>query len=180
MNRKFIAFTDFSDGDMNYGDTGITGDYSRGVAATTGASTGGMYAGIVADGDRCLLIQPIGSDFTPGSITVRVLNDGGLNFTSLQIKADVLMRNDQPRSTSISLEYSTDNMTFTPVPGVSMINTPLAATGSDIVLMTAFDRLIPVSIADNTFVYIRVLSDDNGGAGSRNEIGIDNLKVLAY
>jgi len=90
------------------------------------------------------------------------------------------MRNDQPRSTSISLEYSTDNITFTPVPGVSKINTPLAATGGTIVLATSFDRVIPVSLVDNAFIYLRVLSDDNGGAGNRDEIGIDNLKVLAY
>ncbi|MFT5985164.1 MAG: hypothetical protein ACI825_000656, partial [Planctomycetota bacterium] len=70
--------------------------------------------------------------------------------------------------------------TFTPIPGVSAINTPLAATGSDIVIITAFDRVIPVSLADNDFMYLRVLSDDNGGSGSRDEIGIDNLKIFAY
>jgi hypothetical protein len=179
IDSNLIIFTGFSDGDMNYGDTKTTGDYNRGIA-NAGVTTGGIYAGVVTPGDRCLLIQPGGSDFTPGSITVRALNEGGLDFTNVQVQADVVMRNDQTRSTSISLEYSTDNITFTPIPGVSAINTPLAATGSDIVIITAFDRVIPVSLADNDFIYLRVLSDDNGGSGSRDEIGIDNLKIFAY
>jgi hypothetical protein len=179
IDSNLIIFTGFSDGDMNYGDTKTTGDYNRGIA-NAGVTTGGIYAGVVTPGDRCLLIQPGGSDFTPGSITVRALNEGGLDFTNVQVQADVVMRNDQTRSTSISLEYSTDNITFTPIPGVSAINTPLAATGSDIVIITAFDRVIPVSLADNDFMYLRVLSDDNGGSGSRDEIGIDNLKIFAY
>jgi hypothetical protein len=179
IDSDFIIFSGFSDGDMNYGDTKTTGDYNRGIA-NVGVSIGGIYAGVITPGDRCLLIQPVEDDFTPGTVTVRILNDGGLDFTNVQVQADVVMRNDQPRSTSISLEYSTDNITFTPVPGVSTINTPLAATGSTIVLATSFDRAIPVSLADNAFIYLRVLSDDNGGTGNRDEIGIDNLKVLAY
>ncbi len=179
INSDFIAVTGFSDGDLAFGGTQLSNDYTRGTA-NSGVGPGGIYAGIVGPGDNCLLVQSSGADFTPGTITVRAQNLSGLDFSNVQVMADLLIRNDQPSSTSISLAYSIDNITFTPIPGVASINTPAASTGSDLILATSLDRLIPLNISNNNFIYFRITANDVSVSGRRDEIGIDNIKVLGF
>lgn len=179
IDSDFISFTGFSDGNLSFGGTQISNDYTRGLAST-GVTNGGIYAGVVSAGDNCLLIQPSVADFTPGTATIRVQNNSGLTFSNLLIEADFFIRNDQNRSNSITLEYSSDNTTFLPIPGVATINTPLTSTGSDLILATSLSRVITATLPNSGFIYFRISSDDVGGSGSSDEIGVDNIVLRAY
>jgi hypothetical protein len=83
------AITGMSDGVLAFGGTQTAGDFARGSAAPGTRSTGGMY------GPNALWIQPGGDDFTPGTITLRVLNNTGSTLSSVQLAYDILSFNDQ-------------------------------------------------------------------------------------
>lgn len=77
------AAAGWSDGDLTFGGTGTTGDYARGNS-TGGVGTGGFYS-FGSAGDRWFGIQPGGSDFAPGTITLRVQNNTGAPINTFEL-----------------------------------------------------------------------------------------------
>ncbi|MEM6528949.1 MAG: hypothetical protein AAF653_11695, partial [Chloroflexota bacterium] len=98
--------TGLSAGSGTFGGTFTSGDFARGTS-TGGISTGGVYAFEVSSGNTALGVQPTGSDFTPGAITLKVTNDTGSALTSIVVSYTVYFFNDQVRSNSFNLGYST-------------------------------------------------------------------------
>jgi hypothetical protein len=128
------------------------------------------------------MIQPGGSDFAPGTLTLRIQNNGTTNITQIAISYNLFVRNDQGRANSFNFSYSTDNVTYTPVPALDY-TTPEAADAAGYVQVgTSPSRSTTISglnIAPGGFFYIRWSSADVSGAGSRDEIALDDISVTA-
>jgi hypothetical protein len=89
LNSNAWATTGWSDGPLAFGGNQIAAstDYTRGATAAA-ITTGGFYAytgtpGSVAN--PAFMVQPGGSDFAPGKITLRIQNNGTTNITQLAI-----------------------------------------------------------------------------------------------
>jgi len=74
LDSNAWKITGMSDGLLDFGGTGKTGDFAKG--AFTGAVTsGGLYACEVQTGNYALGIQPTGADFNPGTLVLRPKGD---------------------------------------------------------------------------------------------------------
>ncbi|WP_300015073.1 ExeM/NucH family extracellular endonuclease [uncultured Roseobacter sp.] len=145
-------------------------DLSRGET-DGGVSTGGLYALNRSDGDNALYLQPGGSDFTPGNITL-TLNSGDTDLSDVVVTFERLVNNDATRANAFDLSYSLDGLTFSPLDMFASA----AAPNADGVVGTVIAVPLPDLPAGSTF-YLRWSGDDVDGSGSRDEFGIDNLVV---
>lgn len=171
--------TGMSDGAGTFGGTHTTGDFARG-SSTGGVSTGGVYsfdAGLGAA--RVLGFQPAGSDFTPGTLTLRLQNNTGGLLESLSVSYDIWTFNDQGRSSSFNFAHSGDDSSYTAESSLDY-TTPEAADGSPAWVSTPRSiTLTGLSIAQGGSYYLQWQSDDVGGSGSRDEFGLSNISVSA-
>ncbi len=179
LDSDEIIVRGLSDGDQTWGGTFDSGDHARG-ASTGCVTTGGVYGG--SDGNTFMMLQPGGSDVTPGAIVLRFTNSTGGTITVLGIRYYVLVYNDQVRANSVNCEFSTDDSSWT---GIGSLQTTTPGTAD---VTPAWTRTImPSSVAyglvtsipDGSDFYLRWLTDDVSGAGSRDEIGIDNIQITA-
>lgn len=184
LNSNAWATTGFSDGSLAFGGTNITGDHARGATAIA-QTTGGIWAYTGAPGSAAnptLMIQPGAADFTPGTLTLRIQNNGTANITQLAVSYNIYIRNDQGWANSFNFSYSSDDVTYTPVAALDYTS-PAAADGLGWVLVgTAPSRITTITglaIAPGGFVYIRWFGDDVSGAGSRDEFGLDDINITA-
>ncbi|WP_431136449.1 T9SS type A sorting domain-containing protein [Psychroserpens mesophilus] len=161
---------------FNFGDIGSTDDFARG-SSTGGVGTGGVYAFETESGNAALGIQPGGSDFTPGSITLKSQNQTGEEVTQILVEYTIYTYNDQDSSISFDFAWSDDDITFIDAPTLNF-TTPETASGSpEWVSETKSILLEGLSISDTNNFYLRWLGDDAASGGSRDEIAIDDIKV---
>lgn len=152
------------------------GDLARGISSG-GASSGGLYAFDVGSGDIAFGVQPGGSDFTPGTFTLRTRNDTGALVDSVDVDYSIWVFNNAPRSNSFDFSYSTDDVTYTPV-GALDFDTPDMADGSPAWVETIRNTTLnSLGLADGDFLYLRWSSDDVSGSGQRDEFGVDNIVI---
>ena len=140
-----------------------------------GVSTGGIYAFSGAPFSGAALgVQPTGSVFTPGSITVTGINDGTQDINSVEFSVDLCVLNDQDRGNDYTVLYSTDNGgSFT---AVGSITTPETSTPTPFVCSTIGPFNVGgLTIAPGGTFLLRITGDDNLGGGSRDEVAIDNI-----
>jgi len=177
LDSNAFAGTGMSAGDVAFGDTATTDDWARG-GSPGGVTTGGLYAWNGGP-DRWLFVQPALGDFTPGTLTVRYVNQTGRDIPTLDVSYQVLVFNDADRASAWNFSYSTDDATYTPVPALDL-TTPAAADAPAAWTPTArATRLIDLAIPDGGFFYIRFTSDLVSGLGllSHDEIGVDKITV---
>jgi hypothetical protein len=151
-------------------------DFARGVT-TTAEATGGVYAFDVGGGNRLFGIQQGGSDWDPGTLTLRLQNDATAAANPV-VAYNIWARNDQPRSSTFNLSYSTDGTNFTSVPAADFAS---GLDGDGLGLVQKATRnvvLTGVNLAPNDFLYIR-WSSTSSGLQNRDELGLDNLTVTA-
>ena len=183
LNSNAWSFTGWSDGNLNFGATNISGDYARGTS-TTAQTTGGVYAYTGVPGTAAnpsMMFQPGGSDFDPGTVTLRLQNNGTTIISQLALSYDLFVRNDQGRSNSFNFSWSTDNNTYTDV--VALDYASIAAPDALGWLQVGTSPSRSTNITGITFTpgssfYLRWTSTSTG-AGSRDEVGIDNIAVVA-
>ncbi|MEZ4801885.1 MAG: T9SS type A sorting domain-containing protein [Gelidibacter sp.] len=179
LNSNAWAATGWSDGDLAFGGnrTSTSTDYTRGTS-TGGVGTGGFYAFNIG-GNRSFGIQPGGSDFAPGTITLKAQNQTGQVVTSVTLQYIVNILNDQGRASTFNFSYSTDNVTYTPV-GVLDLTSAIAADTTPAWEANPRSTSITtgLSIPDGGFFYLRWSSADAGGSGSRDEFGLDDVGVI--
>ena len=185
LNSNAWAFSGWNEGALNYGGTRITAgtDYTRG-AVNTAQGTGGIYAFTGAPGsvaNPTMMFQPGGSDFAPGTVTLRLRNDGTTIINQLVVSYNLYVRNDQGRSSSFNFSYSNDGVNFTSVPALDY--TSIEAV--DLLGWTLTPgsprstTISSISFPPTTFYYIRWSSADVAGSGSRDEFGLDDISVTA-
>ncbi|MEP2937398.1 MAG: hypothetical protein ABJM06_03310 [Gilvibacter sp.] len=179
LDSDKIIVSGMSDGSMNYGDTAVTGDFARGFDVGGGVTTGGVYSFEVSAGTRTLGVQPGGSDFTPGYIEYKVRNTTGAPTSSFVIGAAFYVNNDQGRANSFNIQYSTDGTTFTPLSGSTFDYTSVeAADAAGFTFAFGGSTTKNEVVANGDYVYVRILGDDVGGSGSRDEFGLLVVNVL--
>lgn len=178
------AVTGWSDGALAFGGTRTTGDYARGATAAV-QTTGGFYAYTGAPGSAAnpsFMIQPGGSDFAPGTLTLRIQNNGSLNLTQLTVAYNIFVRNDQARASSFNFSYSTDDSTYTPVGALDYTTPEAVGTTTFVQVGSTPSRstvITGLNVAPGSFVYIRWSSADVSGSGSRDEIALDDISLTA-
>lgn len=154
-----------------------TADLMRGILATPGKSTGGVYA-LGTPGDYALYLQPSGPDFTPGMVILNITNNSGIPMTGINVSYDILIYNDQDESNSFNLLYSIDDgMNFIEVDTYS---SPEAEDMAPI--LVEVDKSVPltgVTIEVGNSVQIAWYGDDVSGSGRRDEFGLDNIVISA-
>lgn len=178
------AATGWTDGALAFGGTQTTAatDYTRGATAVA-VATSGFYSYTGAPhsaANPALLIQPGGTDWAPGTLTLRILNNTGSTITSYTISYDLFIQNDQARSNSLNFSYSTDNVTYTPVAALDYTSTAAADALGYVQVGTSPSKSTTVSslsIANGSYFYVRWSGADVGGTGSRDEFGMDDIKV---
>jgi autotransporter-associated beta strand protein len=176
------ALTGWSNGNLAFGGTQTTAaiDYTRG-AATAAVSTGGMYAfsgGNITTG-TALGFQPGGSDFAPGTLTLRAQNTTGLTISGFDFSYLLYVRNDQARSSSFNFSWSLDNTTYTPIGALDFTSTA-ASDALGFVSNNRSTTFSSLTLADQALLYFRWSSADVGGSGSRDEFALDNISLTNF
>ncbi len=164
-----------SDTDGTFGGEHVSGDFARGVS-NGGTGGGGVYAFNTGAG-IALGVQPTAGDFTPGNIALRLSNTSAAVAQAVAISYTIRVFNDQPRSNSLNLEFSLDDVTWTPIPALDFLHRgsrrQRPAWGSVERSLT----LSGLSIAIDDPLYLRWVSDDVSGSGSRDEFGISDVRA---
>ena len=175
LDSNEFAGTGMSDGDVAFGGTNTTGDWARG-GSPGGVTTGGLYAWN-AGPDRWLFVQPGGTDFTPGTLTIRYVNQTGREIPTLDVSYQVMVFNDEARANSWNFSYSIDDVTYTPVPALDLTTPGAADAVPTWTPSPRATRLTDLALAPDGFFYIRFSSDDVSGLFARDEIGVDKVTV---
>ncbi len=175
LDSDIYSITGLSDGDLAFGGTATAGDFARGLDLGGGVSTGGIYA-FDLGGDIAFGFQAAGTDLTPGTITLRIENVSGAEQSAFTLAYDLLFNNDAERANSLNVEISTDGLTFTRLSALDFVSPEASdALGFQSVRQTATFTTAPVAAGGALFV--RFVTDDVSGAGSRDEFGLDDIVV---
>ncbi len=178
LNSNTFATTGMSDGDSAFGDEAISGDFARGTSSG-GVGTGGFYAFEVAPGNHAFGWQATGSDFAPGSITLRMQNQTGQEVTSIDVSYLIYQYNDQGRSSSLNFSYSEGFNFYEAVPELDFTSTEVASGSPVWEVFPRNTKIIPFEpIPQGEFFFLRWETADVGGSGSRDELALDNIRVI--
>lgn len=176
VNSNTFKVTGLSDGDLEFGDEGTSGDYARG-SSSGGVTSGGFYAFEVGTGDHALGVQPTGSDWTPGSIVMQFKNTTGSTITDLDVTYDIYVLNNGDRANSFDFSHSADDMAYTS--GITFLSPAMSDASPTWDATTQNIMLTGLSIADGATYYLRWDGADVNGSGSRDEIALDNISLNA-
>jgi hypothetical protein len=184
LNSNAWAVTGWSDGNLAFGGTATSVDYTRGSTGVA-VTSGGFYAYTGAPhsvANPCFMIQPGGGDFTPGTITLRIINNGTTNITQFDISYNLFVRNDQGRANSFNFSYSADDITYTAVAALDYTSTAAADGLGWVQVGSSPSRSTSVTglnILPGASFFIRWSSADVSGTGSRDEFGLDDIAITA-
>jgi 2',3'-cyclic-nucleotide 2'-phosphodiesterase (5'-nucleotidase family) len=169
--------TGMSDGNHNFGATSTSGDYAKGTSIG-GVFSGGLY-GFINGTDTAMGVQPTGSDFTPGTITLKIQNNTGIALDSVSLAYDLWVNNDGDRGNFFNPSFSTDNITFTDLSSLNDTSVELSQ-GSALWAINTKSITFTVSIPASGDLFIRWSSGDQLGSGNRDEFALDNISITAY
>lgn len=170
------AITGMSDGSHDFGQTHTSGDFARGQDGN-GASTGGLYAFDVGGGNIGMGIQPTGSDWTPGTITLKITNNGSASINSLNINYVVYVRNDQSRGSSFNFSHSSNNSTYFDETSLALTSPQTADASPSWVANNRSIGLINLGLSPGASYYLRWAGSDVNGSGSRDEFALDDISI---
>ena len=176
------AVTGWSNGNLLFGGTQTTAstDYTRG-SAVAAVTTGGMYAfsgGNITTG-RALGIQPGGSDWAPGTLTLKIANTDTETITGFNLSYLVYVRNDQARGNSFNFSRSADDSLYSPEASLDLTSAA-ALDALGFVSNTRAITLSGLSIAPGSSYYLRWSGADVNGSGSRDEFALDNIQLQTF
>ena len=147
------ASTGMSEGSLAFGGTGTTGDYARGSSF----STSGGFFGLTVSGDTFLAIRPGGSDWTPGTLTLRVQNTSGSTITGFDFSYDIKVLNDQDRANSFNFAWSLDDINYTSISELNYTSPALRTTGATWETFGRTDAFSGLTLDNNASIYLRWL-----------------------
>ena len=183
LDSDFWRIQGFSDnaGLLDYSATITTAsDYARGILAGD-PTIAGLYAantGLAGVG-TAFVIQPTGAEFgtTPGTITLRVQYTGTTSLSAFTFDYDGIYRNNADRSVAVNLAYAvaatdTQPTSFSDNIAGLGFTTPLALTaGANWSQLDLTAQTINATVNPNDYIFLRWQIGDNGGTGSRDEVG---------
>jgi hypothetical protein len=167
-----------SDGDTNFGDTKISGDYVGSITAP-GIGSGGMYAFKIVTGNVALGFQATGNDFSPGQLIMRFTNTTGAVLTSLKLGFDLYGYNDENRATAFKFAHGATQTGLINIPFLDISTTEAAATSPLWQRNAVKTELTGLSIANGATYLLAFNFADFSGSGSRDEVAIDNINIIA-
>ncbi len=170
--------TGFSDTACGFGGTCDTGDYARGLDDLGGVSTGGAYAfDVIGDVVVGLGVQPGGSDFTPGTYTMRLVNNTGADIFDFDLSYDLWVNNDQGRANAWLTSWSLNDIVYVTISSLDF--TSPGASDANGFTKTDQDASVSIGTAlpNGGSLYIQWSSDDVSGSGSRDEFAIRNISI---
>lgn len=168
--------TGMSDGNGGFGGTHTSGDFARGASAG-GVITGGTYGFDVGGGNRTLGFQPGGSDFTPGTVTLRIQNNTGSTITSLDVSYTIWTYNDQDRANSLNFAHSANDVSYTSIGALDYTSTQASSGSPTWESVNRSTAITGLNIANGAYYYLRWESDDVGGSNNRDELALDDVVV---
>ena len=184
LNSNAWETTGWVDGNLAFGGAMTNPAHGRGAVAG-GVITEGIYAYTDNPGSAAnpaLMIQPGDVNFAPGSITLKIKNNGTSNMTQLEVSYNLFVRNDEPRSNSFNFSHSPDNVTFEQEPLLNYVSPDVADTFQWVAVDVNPSRNIfinGINIAPGAFYYIRWTCEDVSGTGARDEFGLDDIILTA-
>lgn len=136
----------------------------------------GLHATTV-NGERAFGFHPSGSNFTSGSLTLRIQNLTGSTINALQVAYDIYVLNDRNRSNSVNLYYSTSNATssYALIPTAAVVSTEIASADPQPELFAVNETISGLTLLPNSFIFIRWVFEDVSGSGERDEFILTNL-----
>ena len=170
-------FTGLSNGTTHFGGNFNTGDYAKGPSAG-GVFSGGIYSFGVAAGDSAVGVQPTGSDWTPGTIILKIENNTGYDVDSVYLGYDLYINNNEGRGNSFNVAYSVnDSTSFT---NISALNDTSIETSQGSVNWIQYSKYAEVSVSLDAgdILYIEWSGADVNGSGSRDEFALDNISAI--
>ena len=171
------ATSGFSDGSKNFGTSNTLGDHARG-ASGGGVSSGGLYSFDTGGGNNAIGIQPTGSDWTSGTITLKISNNSTAVINDMVIDYKLYVRNDQGRANTFNFSYSFNNSSFIDATSGNYTS-PQAASGAAWVINNRTITLSSLGLNPGEDFYIRWSGSDAGGSGSRDEFALDDIAIMA-
>ncbi len=172
------AITGFSDGAKAFGVAKTSGDFARG-SSSGGVSTGGLYAFSISGSGTSLGVQPGGSDWTPGTITLKVVNGGSTPINTIDIAYTAYVRNDQDRGNTLGFSYSTNDVNYTSVSALTITSTAARDATPSWQSNPKTTTLVNLDMQPGGTLYLRWTGNDLTGSGSRDEFAIDDISVTA-
>ena len=177
LNSNGISILGLSDGDIAFGGNGTTGDYARGTS-NGGVTTGGIYSFQTSTGNYSLGFQPGGTDFTPGSVIIKVQNNTGDTIKKFLLGYHVYMYNDQGYATKAVVSYSIDGSTFASID--SSYSDEVADANPSWRKHAYVNFNSNLTILNGAYFYLKFAFDDSTGSGSRDEAAIDDIVLISY
>ena len=179
LDSDLFRVTGLSDGDGVFGGSYTSDDFSRG-GSFGGEATAGIYAFDVSNGgltpNTALGVQSAGNDLTPGSISLRLVNQSSRVINFLEIQFDIFELNDKDRSSSVNFAYALGNE--------NLYNSLLFYTSTEDGSSSASwlgtelsTSLLSLNWLPSDKLFLRWSFDDVSGSGSRDELAIDNIRV---
>lgn len=168
-----------SDGVGQFGGNYSSGDWVRG-AVRKGVRIGGIYAFDLSFNnalDWALGFQPTGSDLSAGSVAIRIVNQTSYTVDKLIVGFDLLFRNNEERSTKISLSYGPDDIHFLSIPNAAWVSEDASVDGAWWERKSCEFELDQLVVPSNGSFYCRWQIEDFAGSGRRDEIAIDNVSI---
>jgi hypothetical protein len=177
LDSDVLSVGGFSEGDLPFATSAASGDFARGIT-TGGVSSGGLYAFDLGEGDMALGVQPTASDYSPGFLTLCIENGTAMPLDRIQVTYDVVVFNDQDRSSSWNLSIASDALgPYEPVPAADFASAEIADEEPVYTLTRRSVDLATVTLLPGERLFLHWTSDDAGGGGSRDEIGLDNVSI---
>ncbi len=182
LDSRMWRVEGLSDGDTTFGNTFSGGDYSRGFASGS-VGTGGMYTfdGVPTTG-TAIGFQPTGTDLDggDGSLTLKIRNDTGATIDAISVVFDGFVRNNAGRDQTITLEYSSDDLTYTDITTVA-VDTADYGTGSSGSPAEEFsgegEVFSGLNLADGDEAFLKWVFSESTGSGSRDEFGFSEITI---
>lgn len=185
LNSNAWEVKGWSYGNLLFGGTQTLDDFARGVTPVA-VTTPGIYAYTdtpSSDVNPALLIQPGLSDFDPGTITLKIKNNGTTNITQLTISYDLFVRNDEINSSSLTFSHSANNVTFTNEPALDYVSPDVP----DAFQWVHVENLAPsrviiigsLNLSPGSFYYIRWTPEIISGTSNSDEFGLDDINITA-
>ena len=178
LNSNSWSVEGVSDGILAYGGSQTTGDFARGTSPGF-VGTGGIYAFTIGTSNNALGFQPATDDFTPGSITLKILNNTAGSIISLNLSYNIYNLNDQARANFLNLFYSYDDISYYRVTAFDYTSPADADPIPDWTQNNLAGIISGFNIKMGGYMYLRWVCDDSSGVGSRDEFAIDDIVLNA-
>lgn len=183
LNSNAWEVKGWSFGNLLFGGTQTVDDFARGPV-TGGVITPGMYAYTESPGtvaNPAMLIQPSAGDFDPGTVALKIKNNGTSNMTQISVNYNLFVLNDENSSSAFNFSHSPDNLVYEAEPLLDYTSPDVADAFQWVNIGIAPSRTIIITglnIAPGGFYYIRWSSFLVSGTGASDEFGLDDIVIM--